>query len=408
MRLSRRSLGKNCIAVLTASMVPRELWAALGEEGKPFSSALSQGSSGPPKMVVEDFSKVFDPAYLSNGLIGIRPGPNPLASAQTCVSGFVFAHAGHWIESLSPAPYPLETDIRIKELSLLRHPDLLKVQRQTLDMSCGELFSELVFAPDNGVRLNIEVLQFASRSVPSLLCQEIRLTSSVDAEIEFLASIDSSGVPGRTYLTQPPERTQIDLVSGIESEGKSCKLGIALWVLTPDVPVQKQEPSLTVTGSTRTYTLKAKSGQVVRFRPIPAMVSELYHPEPPLEAIRLASWGSLLGFERLRRDNRAASADLCKSRGKVIGDADAQRVLDAAFFYLHSSLHASTRTGMPPFGLSQFAYYYGHSFWATETWSLLPFTLTAPPTASRLLEYRFPVLDSAKRQPPLLAVPSRH
>src|SRR5712664_1895162 len=398
MRLSRRSLGKNCIAMLAASVVPQELWAALGETYEPFSSAPPSVPSGLPKMVVEDFSKVFDPAYLSNGLIGIRPGPNPLARAQTCVSGFVFAHSAYRVESLSPAPYPLETDMRVKEISLLRRPDLLKVQRQTLDMSCGELISELVFAPRNGTRLNIEVLQFPSRSVPSLLCQEIRLTSSVDAEIDFVVSIDGSAVPGRTYLPQPPERTQIDLVSGFESEGDLSKLGVALWVLTPDATVQKQEPSLTVTGSTRTYELKLQGGRPVRFQTIAAMVSELYHPEPPLEAIRLASWGNQLGFERLRGDNRAAWADLWKSRVKVIGDADAQRVLDAAFFYLHSSLHASTRTGMPPFGLSQFAYYYGHSFWDTETWSLLPVTLAAPATARALLEYRLRGLGWAKRE----------
>jgi trehalose/maltose hydrolase-like predicted phosphorylase len=397
-KLSRRTLGKNCVAMLAASMVPQELWGALGGSSALFSSAQPAGSSGPPKIVVEDFSKVFDPAYLSNGLIGIRPGPNPLARAQTCVSGFVFAHSTHKVESLSPAPYPLETDIRVKEISLLTHSGLLKIQRQTLDMSCGELSTELVFAPDSGARLNIEVLQFASRSVPSLLCQEIRLTSSADAEIEFVASIDSSAVPGRTYLTQPPERTQIDLVSGFESEGNLSKLGAALWVLSPDAPVQKQEPSLTATGSARTCTLKAKSGQPVRFQTIAAMVSELYHPEPPLEAIRLASWGSLLGFETLRSDNRAAWVDLWKSRVKVIGDADAQRVLDAAFFYLHSSFHASTHTGMPPFGLSQFAYYYGHSFWDTETWSLLPVTLAAPATARSLLEYRVRGLEYAKRQ----------
>jgi trehalose/maltose hydrolase-like predicted phosphorylase len=384
--------------MLAASVVPREIWGALAEGYPRFSSAVPQGFSGPPKIVVENFSKVFDPAYLSNGLIGIRPGPNPLARAQTCVSGFVFSHSAHKVESLSPAPFPLETDIRVKEISLLKHPDLLKVQRQTLDMSCGELTTELVFAPGNGARLDIEVLQFASRSVPSLLCQEIRLTCSVDAEIELVAAIDSSTVPARTYETYPPERTRIDLMSGFESEGNLCKLGVALWVLTPDTTVQKQEPSLAVTGSTRTYTLKAKRGQPVRFQTIAAMVSELYHPEPPLEAIRLASWGSLLGFERLRSDNRAVWADLWKSRVKVIGDADAQRVLDAAFFYLHSSIHTSTRTGMPPFGLSQFAYYYGHSFWDTETWSLLPVTLVAPATARSLLDYRVRGLEYAKRQ----------
>src|SRR6266513_5117012 len=303
MRLSRRSFLEGSSALVASSCMAGHAFNAVSQVVR--SAAVSpSGTSAIPKMAVEDFSKKFDPAYLSNGLIGIRPGPNPLAKAMTCVSGFVFAHPAHRVESLSPAPCALETDIRVQGISLLKHPELLKIQRQTLDMSCGELSSELVLAPSTGARINIEVLQFASRSVPSLLCQEIRLTSSVDAEIEIVASIDSSGVPGRTYLTEPPERTQIDLVSGIESEGKPSKLGVALWVLTPDGPVQKQEPSLTATGSTRTYILKAKSGQLVRFRTIAAMVSELYHPEPPMEAIRLASWGSLLGFERLRNDNR--------------------------------------------------------------------------------------------------------
>jgi len=396
MKVSRRSLGKRCMAMLAVSAVPPEIWDAL--EMTAFSPASQQqNSSGPPKFVVEDFSKTFDPAYLSNGLIGIRPGPNPLARAQTCVSGFVFAHIPYRMESLSPAPYPLETDIRVNEISLLKHPDLVKTQRQTLDMKCGELLTELVFAP-GGVRLAIEVVQFACRSIPSLLCQEIRLTPSADTEIEFLVRIDSSGVPGSTYLTQTPERTEIDLVSGFESEGNLSKLGVALSILTPGESVRRQEASLTEAGSTRAYRLKAQSGQPVRFQTIAALISELYHPEPPLEAIRLANWGRQLGFETLRSENRAAWADLWKSRVKVIGDSDAQRALDAAFFYVQSSVHASTRTGMPPFGLSQSSYYYGHSFWDTETWSLLPVILTAPQTARSLLEYRVRGLDYAKRQ----------
>jgi protein-glucosylgalactosylhydroxylysine glucosidase len=397
MKLSRRSLARHSVTMLATSAIPRGILHALGATTG-FASSQQQSFSGPPKFAVEDFSKVFDPAYLSNGLIGIRPGPDPLAKAQTYVSGFVFAHPAHWVESLSPAPYPLGTDIRVREISLLKRPDLLKIRRQTLDMSCGELSSELVFDPGSGTRLNVEVLQFASRSVPSLVCQEIRLTSSVDAEIEVVASIDSDGVPGRTYLTQPPERTQIDLVSGFESEENLSKLGVALWVLSPDTPAQRQEPVSTESSSTRTYVLKLQAGRPVRFQTIAAMVSKLYHPEPPLEAIRLASWGSLLGFATLRSDNRAAWVDLWKSRVKVTGDADAQRVLDAAFFYIHSSVHASTRTGMPPFGLSQFSHYYGHSFWDTETWSLLPVILTAPEAARSLLEYRVRGLGYAKRQ----------
>ncbi|PYT79382.1 MAG: hypothetical protein DMG40_16525 [Acidobacteria bacterium] len=388
-QLSRRSFGKSCVALLAASALPWEL------RGLP---PQKESASGLPRFVVEDFSKVFDPAYLSNGLIGIRPGPNPLARAQTCLSGFDFLHPAHKVECLSPAPYPLETDIRVGGMSLLKHADRLKIQRQTLDSSCGELVTQMEFSPANGARLAMEVLQFASRSVPSLICQEIRVTASTDIEIEFLPQVEDVAVPGRSYLSQAPERAQIDLVLGLESQGDLSKLGLALWIFTPDGLAHKEEVSRNESGLSRSYILRARSGQPVRFQTIAAMLSSLYHPEPAPEAIRLASWGSLLGFETLRQENRSAWAQLWKSRVRVTSNSDAQRVLDAAFFYLHSSLHASTLTGMPPFGLSQSSYYYGHSFWDTETWSLLPITLAAPATARSLLEFRVRGLGYAKRE----------
>jgi len=197
-------------------------------------------------------------------------------------------------------------------------------------------------------------------------------------------------------MNRAPDRTNIDLVSGFESGNSLSKLGVALLSFAPDGPVQRQDPFTTDSGVSRTYTVRAVSGRPVRFQTIAAMVSQLYHPEPPLEAIRLAKWAGVLQFEDLRNQNRREWSELWQSRVRVTGDTDAQRVLDAAFFYLHSSLHASTRSGMAPFGLSQAAYY-GHSFWDTETWSLLPITLTSPNTAQSLLEYRFRGLDSGKR-----------
>src|SRR5690348_8652582 len=328
MQLSRRSLGKSCGALLAASALP---WEFRGVLATFQSTTLPQreSSSSLPRFVVEDFSKVFDAAYLSNGLIGIRPGPNPLAKAQTCVSGFDFVHPAHKVECLSPAPYPLETDIRAGGMSLLKHTDLVKIRRQTLDTGCGELITEMEFTPGNGARLVIEVLQFASRSVPSLLCQQIGVTASADTEIEFIPQVEDRALPGKTYLSKIPERAQIDLILGMESEGNLSKLGLALWIATPGSPVQKQEISRNESGLARTYFLKARSGQPVLFQTTAAMLSSLYHPEPALEAIRLASWGSLLGFETLRQQNRAAWAELWKSRVQVTGDEDSQRVLDA-------------------------------------------------------------------------------
>jgi trehalose/maltose hydrolase-like predicted phosphorylase len=399
MNLPRRSFVRGSAGLICSSLIPRNVFGAFQQSPVPTSASWqSSGPLGLPKIVVEDFSKSFDPAYLSNGLIGIRPGPNPLGKAMTQVSGFVFAHQGHEVESLSPAPYPLETDIRVHGTSLLKRSDLLKVRRQTLDMSCGELITEMSFVPDGGVALDIRVVQFASRSVPGLLCQEIQVTSSASTEIEFELQIDREAAPGQIFMTEPPERTKIDLVCGLVSSGSLSKLGVAIMAVTPNGPVQKQDPIRTETGVKRSFVLRGEGGQPVRLQTIAAMISDLYHPEPPLEAIRLAEWGSMLGFEYLRNRNRDAWNDLWQSRVKVAGKEDAQRVLDAGFYYLQSSLHASTRTGMPPFGLSQFSYYYGHSFWDTETWSLLAITLTAPATARALLQYRLRGLEWAKRE----------
>ena len=251
MKVSRRSLGKRGLAILAASAVPRKIRWAL--ELRPrFSAPQNEIAGGLPKFVVEDFSRVFDPAYLSNGLIGIRPGRNPLAKAQTCVSGFDFVHPTYNVECLSPAPYPLETDIRVGEMSLLKHPDLVKTLRQTLDTSCGELLTQMDFALGTA-QLSIEVLQFASRSVPSLVCQQISVTASADTEIEFVPRVEDRAVPGRTYLSQVPERTQIDLVLGMESAGSLSKLGLALWIVTPDGPTRKLGISGDESGLSRGY-----------------------------------------------------------------------------------------------------------------------------------------------------------
>jgi hypothetical protein len=398
MNVSRRNLGKSGMALLAGLAIPGTRGLALGSAiGFPWALPSAE-SNGIPRIVVEDFSKPVDPAYLSNGLIGIRPATNPLARALACVSGFVFSHPAYRMELISPPPYPLETDLRVKGISLLAHPELYKIQRQSLDMASGELLTEALFAPGDGITLKLEILQFASRSVPSLLCQEIRITPSQDAEIEVIALIDHSGVPGSAFLKEVPERSPIDLVIGFASEGALSRLGVAVLLASPDTALRKDAPLATASGVSRTCRVQAPAARAFRICTIAAMVSSLYHPEPALESIRLANWGGLLGFEKLRRDNRAAWDELWKSRIRIVGDAASQRVLDASHFYIHSSLHPSTLTGMPPYGLSQWDRYFGHSFWDTESWSLLPVTLAAPATGRALANFRLRGLENAKRQ----------
>jgi len=134
------------------------------------------------------------------------------------------------------------------------------------------------------------------------------------------------------------------------------------------------------------------------FHTIASMVSEVYDPEPELQAIRVVGWGRMLGFDRLREQNRKEWSELWKSRVRVHGDKEAQKALDTAFFYLHSSLHPSCRTGMPPYGLTQFEALEGHVFWDMDFWCLPPALLASPASVKAMLEYRVRGLEAARKR----------
>jgi trehalose/maltose hydrolase-like predicted phosphorylase len=304
-----------------------------------------------PVITCTDFGDGFVPSYLANGMIGIRPGANPLLQSPTLVGGFVEGQSSEHFEKIASAPYPLETDITIGNLSLLKNPDKVSIQKQTLDMVCGELTTEMTFSPDQDSQLQLKVLQFASRSTPCLLCQEITMIPAKDMIIEVTAA------KGGLFQARN-------------------KLGVALTRPT-------------------SQTFQAKAGEIYTFHTLAAMVSEVYHPEPDLQAIRMTGWAGMLGFDQIRERNRKIWSELWRSRVKVYGDPDAQRALDAAFFYIHSSANPSCITGTAPFGLSSQGYN-GHIFWDMDHWVFHAVLPADPEAAKAMLEYRFRGLNNAE------------
>jgi hypothetical protein len=51
------------------------------------------------------------PAYLSNGVIGLRVGQLPLSSSVAMISGFAGVDPQTGVESFAPAPYPVAGDV---------------------------------------------------------------------------------------------------------------------------------------------------------------------------------------------------------------------------------------------------------------------------------------------------------
>jgi hypothetical protein len=127
--------------------------------------------------------------------------------------------------------------------------------------------------------------------------------------------------------------------------------------------------------------------------------SQLHH-RPDEEATRLAAFATEIGFDTLRRENADEWAELWKGRIVLVGAEERwQALADAAFYYLNSSVHASSPSSTSIFGLAQwhdYHYYYGHVMWDIETFSVPPLLLLQPQAARALLDYRSRVVAAAR------------
>ncbi len=340
---------------------------------------LGRGGPGP----------AVDPPYLSNGLVGLRPSPLAVTAAPAYAAGFVYRHPQHQIECLAPAPFPLGAEIRVNGWSLLDAPNLGVSLSQKIDFKTGGLETEFEFTGGGRAKARARVLQFASRSQPSLVCQRVELRADAGVKLGYAPRILFDAAAGASAEGSLPAGAEVDAWAEAPAANGASRLGIAVRV-APGAGWRR-------VNGLGGWEADARAGEPLTVDTIASMVSSFYHPEPGLQAIRMANWGLQTGWTNLWRDNQRLWDDLWMSRVAIDGPAADQRALDAAFFYLHSSLHRSNFNGMPPFGLSQSEHYYGHSFWDTETWSFLPAVLAAPDTARSLLEFRLRGLEWARR-----------
>lgn len=354
----------------------------------PFNKVCGFGSAI-PVLGRRGESTGVDAAYLSNGLIGIRPGRIPIQTAPACVAGFVYIHPTFRVESLSPAPYPFTTDVRVNRNSLLEYPERVRLMSQRLNMANGELTTELSYSAGDGVEASLTVRQAALRPVPSLMLQVISFQLYKAAHVEITPQIGAAGIPGTILTEDPPGgSTAVDRMLLLQSLGGVSRLGTAISMIADSAFTRDQRRSC--------YGADAVANKKYIFYTLASMVSSFYHDEPDLEAVRLVNWGVQLGTQFLEDSNQREWQELWKSR-VVVDNSEDQKALDAAFFYLQSSNHRSNLNGMAPYGLSSSRYYLGHSFWDTETWSFLPLVLTSPAVAESLLRFRLRGLDAARK-----------
>ncbi len=170
------------------------------------------------------------PAYVSNGLIGLRVRELPLTAGMALVSGFAGEHPERRIEAEAPAPYPLAGDIGVNGVWLSDAPHQVSDLEQAYDFSNGELTSGFTFTA-TGVSIRCEVVTFASREDPTLVCQEVSIAVESACDLHLRSIVDATGISGRAlrHMRDTPGESNpaCDGTLLWESAGGLGKVGLA-------------------------------------------------------------------------------------------------------------------------------------------------------------------------------------
>ena len=346
------------------------------------------------------------PAYLSNGVIGLRVRDIPLQSGMAIVSGLSGEHPQTRVEAAARAPYPVAGDLQLGRVWLSDAPQCVRFVRQEYDFSRGELHTAFIFDTEEN-RAHVRVTTFCSRSHPTLVLQEIQVDVDRACDIILRSVVDPLGVHGRWLRRNLGTPGQAEaVVDGSllwETLGGLSTCGVAY--VSDMVGAKNVERSRDEWGEQNPlateYHLRARRGQSCRLRQIASMVPSQLHSQPDQEATRQAALGQSLGYDKLQEENRAAWQKLWRGRILLHGaERRWQALADAAFFYLNSSVHPSSPASTSIFGLAQwndYHYYYGHVMWDLEVFALPPLILLQPDAARTLLDYRFERRLAARR-----------
>lgn len=343
------------------------------------------------------------PAYVSNGLIGLRVRENPWQAGMCIVSGFVGEHHEKRVEAAAAGPWPLGGDIALDGLWASDQPQAVEPLEQAYDFATGELTSRLAVRIGER-RAEVEIVTFASRTHPTLVCQQATVEVDAACDLMVRCRLDVDGLRGRMLerrLDTPGEAEPVCDGSILwESEGALGRLGLAMTTCVGHEAKRTQEPWDALGPLSTTWTQRATRGRRLRFDTLTSLVPDVMHHQPHRHAVRMVAIAGDLGFDELRRRNRAAWRDLWRGRIRLVGAEDRwQAMADAAFFYLNASVHHASPSSTSIYGLAtwrDYHYYFGHVMWDVDAFAIPPLSLLQPDAALSMLAYRRRNLPAAR------------
>jgi protein-glucosylgalactosylhydroxylysine glucosidase len=354
---------------------------------------------------VRDYLPQYLPAYVANGVLGLRCPRIPFLGGVSMVNGFAGLDVRDGLEGFARTPFPLGADVSLDGVRLSQATQAVTFREQRYDFSQAELSTVLDYRIGD-ITARLEILQLCSHQLPTIALQEIRVTVDRAADLMLSVGLDPTGVEGfAEYLERPSGKITPDEPEGLlvwHSHGDVTTCGLAYRSeLLGTSDAEQAQTKADERGMVATeWSFRARAGRPYRVRQMTSVVPSIVHPHPADHAARLLALAMDKGWDRMREDQRIAWEELWRARIQIDGaDRRWQAITDASLFYLLTSVHPASIASTSLFGLAywpNYHYYRGHVMWDIETFALPPLLLAEPESARAILEYRSRHLGAAK------------
>ena len=161
-----------------------------------------------------------------------------------------------------------------------------------------------------------------------------------------------------------------------------------------------QRPPLDGEGLRSEYALRARRGRQYKLRQLVSMVPSALHNQPDYQAARLIAMAANIGFDAIRKNNRACWAGIMEEPDSVSRRREALASYGGCRVLLPDVIsHSSSPASTSMFGLAtwhDYHYYFGHVMWDIETFCVPPLIFLQPDAARGILDYRLRNLEAAR------------
>ncbi|MFP5040885.1 glycosyl hydrolase family 95 catalytic domain-containing protein [Parasediminibacterium sp. JCM 36343] len=351
-----------------------------------------------------DTSSNYTPAYLGNGIIGIRSQRDGLGATTVTINGlYDFPLSKSYIHLIDDYN-PLGIKIILKNGEELVYGSKVKNWQQSLNLKEGILATTYEY--DNVLSIKTQLMALRNLPVAAMEIFEFEAKEAIEFRVQNGINIpnrqQSQGLYKPTFNFKMYKlSSQAKDVLPVMSTGFPTESGLAQVAGANTFYFEGQTPILEYArpdsfSQQLSFKVSLKKGEKYHFCLLSSFQHSNFSSDPYNDAIRICGREYHLGFQHQLEAHKKSWAKLWESDIVIDGDTQVQLDIRNGLYTLYSSIAEGFQLSIPPCGIAN--EWGAHIFWDADTWMFPPLLVLQPELAHSIIDFRFNTLAQSQKR----------